>query len=424
MNLNKKISNTLTSDLKIIAEREGISFQKLTRRIKSGRIMVLKNKKSKNPVPTAIGEGLRTKVNANIGLSTDLSDMKLELKKAKTIQKYGADLLMDLSSAKGTEDFSELLLKQVSIPVGVIPIYQLAVSSKKKFVDTTEDDFLNAIQKQARNGYDPLELHLSLTRSNLKELWKEDRSIKIVSRGGAMVARWMIANSKENPLYENFEYILEMAKDLNFSIGFVPTLRPGCLGDSLHTSYYNEIKIISELVQNALKSGVQVRIPGPNHMAMNEIQNFVKWEKETCHFVPLGSLGPVVTDVSIGFDHISHAIGAAISSSAGADYITAIYRSEHLGLPTIRDISEGILSSRIAAHAADISKNPEKWLEWDREIAEARAKLDWNSMLEKSICPNRAKRIWLRLNVKSEGCSICGDFCPIKSFYKFENIDK
>jgi len=396
-----------------IARKEDIEEERLRRHIAKGRVVVLKNINHEID-PVAIGKDLKVKVNANIGTSRTFVDIETEKEKAMTAEKYGADTIMDLSTGGDLDKIRKEIIKTVNIPVGTVPIYQAAeeqLKKKKAIVEMSEDDMFNAIEKHLKDGVDFITVHVGVTRESIKRL--KERTCYIVSRGGSFLAAWMIHNEEENPLYKNFEYLLELAKSFNAVLSLGDGLRPGCIEDATDFSQLSELYTLGRLVKKARDYGVQSMVEGPGHIPIDQIEANVLLEKKICDEAPFYVLGPLVTDVSLGYDHITGAIGGAMAALYGADFLCYVTPSEHLALPTIEDVKLGVIASKIAAHSVNLLRNKGSF-EKDREIAKARENLDWKKQIRFSIDPAYASSIRKERSGDIETCSMCGELCAIK----------
>jgi len=411
-------NNILTSLMKTIAGSEAISPQRLLRFIKDGRAVIPLNKKHHIKKPCGIGSGLRTKVNANIGTSTDKSEIKDEIEKLRVAIRYGTDTVMDLSVGGDLKKIRKEILKRSPVPVGTVPVYEVAVNaqkSKNNFLNFTVSDVLDVLESQAQEGVDFFTIHSGVTKKSLNSLRRQKRILGIVSRGGAILASWMSYHNKENPFYEYFDKILDMAYKYDVTISLGDGLRPGSILDATDSAQISELKILGELAVRAKRKNVQVMIEGPGHVPLDQIKKNIILEKKICHDAPFYVLGPLVTDVAAGYDHINAAIGGALAASYGADFLCYVTPSEHLRHPSIEDVREGVIASRISAHAADIVKNPNSAKAWDRKISEARKKRDWKKQADLSIDPDKAREY--RVSSKPhllDVCTMCGKYCSIK----------
>ncbi|MEM3550919.1 MAG: phosphomethylpyrimidine synthase ThiC [Candidatus Bathyarchaeia archaeon] len=408
----------ITEEMRIVAKDEGESPQTLCQRIAEGTVIITRNIHRENVHPVGIGEGLRTKVNANIGTSQDLCDLNLELEKARIAVKYGADTIMDLSTAGDLGQIRKAIIKAVNAPIGTVPIYQAAIEAAEKkgaIIHMTEDDIFNTVERHAKDGVDFMTVHCGVTQQIVKKLAKNPRLMGVVSRGGTFLAAWILHHDKENPLYANYDYLLEIAKKYDFALSLGDGLRPGCIFDSTDRPQIQELLIIGELVERARAANVQVMVEGPGHLPLNHVAANVQLEKSICKDAPFYVLGPVVTEIAPGYDHIVGAIGGALAGLAGADFLCYLTPAEHLGLPSLEDVKEGVIATKIAAHAADIAKLGAKASAQDLAMAKARASLDWKRQFENAIDPEKAKRVHGRVRPKSlETCSMCSEYCAIK----------
>lgn len=411
--------NKLTEEMVIVAEREGIEPQLLMSYVAEGSVVILKNcKRKKNILPLGIGKSLRTKVNANIGTSGDLAEIPLELEKLRVAVESGADTVMDLSTGGVVDEARRAIIEHSTVPVGTVPIYQAALEAVRKgksFVEMTSDELFDCIKKHAEDGVDFMTVHCGITLNAIEVLKRHPRVMGVVSRGGTLMMEWMLYNQKENPLYEHFDRLIELAREYDIVLSLGDALRPGAIHDASDAPQITELYTLGELTLRARKAGVQVMIEGPGHMPMDQIQANVMLEKKICHGAPFYVLGPLVTDVAAGYDHISSAIGGAIASAAGADFLCYVTPSEHLRLPSVEDVREGVIASRIAAHAGDIVKDVKGAREWDLNMSRARKALDWAKQYAQAINPERAKEVRESLLPGDlEVCTMCGDFCAIK----------
>lgn len=398
-------------EIKQIASKEKIEERKLRELINNGRVCIF----GKGEKAIGIGELLSTKTNANIGTSPDYCDVEEELKKLKAAEEAGADTVMDLSTGGNTLENLKTIIKNARIPAGSVPVYSAVCNSsarKKGLFDLSEDDFLRAVEEHVRAGVDFITVHSAITREGVKLARK--RVLKIVSRGGSFLAAWMTENNKENPLYTNFDCILELVRAKNIAISLGDALRPGCLADANDEAQLHELKVQGELVKKCFAAKVGVVCEGPGHVPLNQIAEHIKFQKRVCSNAPYYLLGPIVTDVAPGYDHISSAIGAAVAAAAGADYICVVTPSEHLALPTAEDVREGVMAARIAAHAGDVAKYGEKFAERDKQMSLARAKLDWEKQFQLALDSRKAREIKEKRKTKSKACSMCGEYCAYK----------
>jgi phosphomethylpyrimidine synthase len=408
----------ITDEINEVAASEGISAEVLASEIASGTVVITRN--TNHPIkPLGIGKGLRTKVNANIGTSKDKVSFDDEIEKLNVLVKYGADAVMDLSTGGAIKDLRRILLSRSSIAVGTVPIYEAAIfaaGAYGRISKMTVDDLFSVIEKHAEEGVDFVTVHSGLTRKAVERLREEGRVLDIVSRGGSFLLEWMIYNDKENPLYEYYDRLVDIAKRYDLTLSLGDGLRPGCIEDATDRSQMEELLTIGELRDRALESGVQVIVEGPGHVPLNQVELNIKIQKEICKGAPFYVLGPLVTDIAMGYDHIAAAIGGAIAGAAGADFLCYVTPAEHIRLPSIKDVKEGLIASKIAAHAADIAKGVPGAIELDRKMAKCRKDLDWNGQIELSFNPEMVRE-W-RSEVppaEQEVCSMCGEFCAIRT---------
>ncbi|MBW2980761.1 phosphomethylpyrimidine synthase ThiC [Candidatus Woesearchaeota archaeon] len=402
----------VTLEMEAVSKGEAIPVKRLMKGIAEGRIVIPANKLHKKLNPIGIGDELRTKVNANIGSSPNKADIQDELKKLDVAVGAGTDTIMDLSTGGDIDKIRQEIVAHSTIPVGTVPIYQ-AVVEKGDVLELKAEDFLKAIRKHARDGVDFLTIHSGLTREVLPLVKK--RLAGVVSRGGAFLVKWMLHHRAENPLFENFDKILDIAIDNDVTLSLGDGLRPGCIKDATDKAQIHELKVLGQLAKRAMEKNVQVIIEGPGHVPLNQIEMNLKLQKEYCNNAPFYVLGPLVTDIAPGYDHITSAIGGALAAYHGASFLCYVSPKEHLGLPNPDDVREGVIASRIAAHAADIAKGIKGAQWWDDELSEARSKLDWDTVLKLSINPEKARKIREESGpVDDDVCSMCGKFCSVK----------
>ncbi len=386
----------------------------------SGRIAIFKNK-LRTIAPVGVGTGLSTKVNANIGSSPDMFSIETELEKLKVCIEAGADTVMDLSTGGDLILFRRMILNHSTIPLGTVPLYEAAVEmrkNKKSMMDMQISDFIRIIRRQAEEGVDFMTIHSGITRNSLESLRSQERIVGITSRGGAIIAEWIKHNSKENPLYEHYDEILDILAEYNVVISLGDGLRPGASHDAQDRGQIHEMIVLGELARRAREKGVQAIIEGPGHMPADMIADNMRLEKSLCDGAPYYVLGPLVTDVAPGYDHITAAIGGAIAAMSGADFLCYVTPAEHLRLPTVQDVRDGVIASRIAAHAGDIVKLGAKARAWDDEMSRARKKRDWEGMFSLAIDPVKARAYRGELpSGEDDQCSMCGEFCAIKRDY-------
>lgn len=410
--------NIITPLVRQVARLEGINSGKLMRLIACGKAVIPLNKNHKIKKPCAIGSTLSTKINANIGTSTDDSSLADEIQKLKIAIKHGADALMDLSVGGNLLKIRQEVLKHSTVPVGTVPVYQVAVGAQKKnnnFLKFSAHDVLTVLKEQAVEGVDFFTIHSGVTQSSFKVLEKQKRLMGIVSRGGAIIASWMKYHKQENPFYSHFDDILDIAYKYDVTLSLGDGLRPGSILDATDKAQIAELKILGVLAKRAWRRGVQVMIEGPGHVPLGQIEKNIALEKKYCHGAPFYVLGPLVTDVAPGYDHITSAIGGAIAAKSGADFLCYVTPAEHLRHPNASDVREGVIASRIAAHAGDLIKRKEIAIKWDRNISVARKNRDWKKQICLSIDPDKAREYRLSSKPKlARVCTMCGKYCSIK----------
>jgi phosphomethylpyrimidine synthase len=415
----------ITKEMEIVARDEDVSTEWLREKIASGRIVIPANRNHRGVKPLGIGEGLRIKVNTNLGTSSDHIDLEEELRKLEVSIQAGTDAVMDLSTGGDIDAIRKEIIRHAPIPVGTVPIYEAAIEAAKKrnaLAKMRVEDLFEVIERQAEEGVDFMTLHCGVTRNTVERLKRSHRLLGVVSRGGSFLVEWMIYNNQENPLYEHYDLILKIAREYDVTLSLGDGLRPGCLADATDRPQVAETIVLGELAERAWAEGVQVMIEGPGHVPLDQIEANVLLEKRLCKGAPFYVLGPLVTDISPGYDHITCAIGGAIAGKAGADFLCYVTPSEHLKLPTVEDVREGVIATRIAGHAADIARGNKKALERDIEMSKARKAFDWDRQIELSIDPEKARRY--HEEGKSTGkdvCTMCGEFCAIKRVKDFFN---
>ena len=421
--LAKARAGITTPEMKIVADKEQVDLLWLRDKIAEGRVVIPANVNHKGLVPCGIGEGLRIKVNANIGTSSDRAVLDDELAKLKVSIEAGADTVMDLSTGGDIDLCRSRILAESPIPVGTVPIYQAvveAVNEQGGLIDLTVDNLFKVIEGQAAEGVDFITVHCGLTRAALALLKDQGRVTDIVSRGGAFLTTWMLHHDRENPLYENFDRLLSIAKKYDVTLSLGDGLRPGCLADATDRAQVHELMTLGQLTKWAWDKDIQVMIEGPGHVPLNQIKANVILQKQLCHHAPFYVLGPLVTDIAAGYDHVACAIGGAVAGEAGADFLCYVTPSEHLSLPNVEDVREGVIVTRIAAHAADIARGNKIAIDRDRKMSEARKNLDWDTQMELVIDPVRAKRRREESPpTEDDVCTMCGKFCAIKQVKEY-----
>ena len=416
----------ITPSLKSVAEEEEITPEDLLDLVAQGKVVIPLNPNHSPIHPVGIGQKLKTKVNVNIGTSLDFPQEENELKKVEVALKYETDTLMDLSTGGDITKIRKMILEKARIPLGTVPVYQAAIEAIEKrnsIVEMKEDDLFSVIVAQAQEGVDFMTVHAGLTSKAIDRLKNQGRVADVVSRGGAFHLAWMLHNQKENPLYANFDRLLEIAYKHDVTLSLGDGLRPGSILDATDRPQVEELLTLGELVQRAWEHNVQVMVEGPGHIPLDQVEMNVKLQKRICHEAPFYVLGPLVTDIAPGYDHIVSAIGGAIAAAAGADFLCYVTPSEHLGLPSVDDVREGLIASKIAAHSADIVKGVKGALNRDLQISEARKKLDWDKQQELALDPHKFKDVRKKRKSKSKACSMCGDFCAMQIVSEFLNSE-
>ncbi len=421
--LSRARNGELPPEIVRAAAEEGVSPGKLRDSVSAGRAVIPRNRLRKSVRPVAVGEGLRVKVNANVGSSRDRADVALEMEKMRVAVAAGADAVMDLSTGGPIDEIRRAILAECPVPVGTVPVYQAAADAagkKKSWVQLSADDFFEGIEKQAKDGVDFMTVHCGVTREALDRLVREGRRLDIVSRGGSLLAEWMSYNGKENPFFEQYDRLVEICRAYDITISLGDGLRPGCLSDATDRAQVHELMTLGELTERAWAKDVQVMIEGPGHVPLHQVAANVQLEKRLCHGAPFYVLGPLVTDIAPGYDHITSAIGGALAAWSGADFLCYVTPSEHLRLPPIEDVREGVIASRIAAHAADIARGIPGAIDRDNRMAEARRRLDWKAQIELSLDPERARamRGGSLPAADENACTMCADLCAIKTSQK------
>jgi phosphomethylpyrimidine synthase len=412
MTLLTEAKKRVTEDIEDVAKSEGVTSERLRRNVTSGRSVIVKSPSDASPA-LGIGEILRTKINANIGTSLECIEKNEELLKAKTALEFGADTVMDLSTGGDLDQMRREILQEVEAPIGTVPIYQAALL-RDAVTSMTSDDMFNMVRKHARDGVGFMTIHAGVNLKSLDALKKSRRILGVVSRGGALTIAWMTHNGEDNPFYSEYEYLLEIAREFDFVISLGDGMRSGCLRDASDRPKFMEYIQLGELTERAHDRGVQIIVEGPGHVPLNEIEPNVKAIKSLTGGAPLYLLGPLVTDITPGYDHITGAIGGALAGMCGANFLCMTTPSEHLGLPTRDDIKQGTIVTRIAAHVADLARGLPQARELDEQMAKSRANLDWEKQFQLSIDPERARAKFNCRSRMTDACSMCGDLCAIK----------
>lgn len=416
MQLKEAKRGNATEELREIARDEGRSVDDLIEEVSKGRLVIPKNSKRKNVKSTGIGGGLRTKINANVGTSPDHAGVDEEVEKAKIAVEYGADTVMDLSIGGDVDEVRRAIISAVDVPIGTVPIYQagLKAADNGNIVDMTSDDIFNSIRAHAEDGVDFVTVHCGVTRDTVETLRERGRLMNFVSRGGSFLSAWMLHNEEENPLFSEFDYLLELAQEYDLTLSLGDGLRPGCIADASDRAQFRELFTLSDLVERSRENDVQVMVEGPGHLPLDHIESNIKLEKDSCNGAPFYVLGPIVTDIAPGHDHLVGAIGGALAAWLGADFLCYVTPSEHLCLPDKKDVKEGVIASRVAAHSADIARGIDRDL--DLEMSKARRDFDWEKQFELAIDPEKAKKLRSErpAELDPETCSMCSEYCALK----------
>lgn len=412
----------ITEQMRTVAAKERMDINRLKELVAKGQIVIPANKNHKSLDAEGVGTGLRTKINVNIGVSKDCCNMDVELEKARMAIELKAEAIMDLSCFGKTEEFRRRLIEMSPAMIGTVPMYDAIGMLDKDLKNITVDEFFSVVEKHAEDGVDFMTIHCGMNRATAEKVKRNKRLTNIVSRGGSLLFAWMELNNQENPFYEYYDRLLDILARYDVTLSLGDACRPGSIHDATDASQVEELIVLGELTKRAWEKNVQVMIEGPGHMAINEIAGNMMLEKRLCHGAPFYVLGPIVTDVAPGYDHITSAIGGAIAAANGADFLCYVTPAEHLRLPNLDDIKEGIIASRIAAHAADIAKGVPGARDWDNAMSEARANVDFPRMIELAMDPEKARRYREESKPESEDtCTMCGEMCPMKNMKKILN---
>lgn len=406
----------ISPQMEAVAKAEGLDAGFIREGVAKGTIVIPANVRHVNLAPCGIGEGLSTKVNANIGTSSDFGNVNTELEKLCVAVEAGADTVMDLSTGGDIPAIRRTIIAVSTRPIGTVPIYQAGIDAIGKhgaIVKMTVDDIFNTIEENARDGVDFITVHCGVTQAALDRLKQQGRVTDVVSRGGAFMVGWMLHNNGENPLYEYYDRLLDISREFDVTLSLGDGMRPGSLADATDRTQVEELLTLGELVQRAQEAGVQVMVEGPGHLPLDQIDTNVRLQKAVCKGAPFYVLGPLVTDIAAGYDHITGAIGGAIAAISGADFLCYVTPSEHLAIPDTEDVRDGVIATRIAAHAADIVKGVKGAAEKDRQMAMARKRLDWKEQARLSLDPERFNRVHGERATKGSACSMCGQYCAM-----------
>lgn len=407
---------TTTPEMESVAQKEGLEADFIRQGVADGTIVVPVNINHGGVEACGIGKGLRTKVNANIGTSSVYGSIETELEKLQVAIESGADTVMDLSTGGDISAIRQAIITSSPLPIGTVPIYQAGIKAIEKcgaIVKMTADELFTVIEEHARGGVDFVTVHCGVIRSAIARLKQQGRIADVVSRGGAFLIGWILHNERENPLYEQYDRLLEIAREFDVTLSLGDGMRPGSLSDATDRAQIEELLVIGELVERAQQAGVQVMVEGPGHLPLNHIEANVRLQKSICKEAPFYVLGPLVTDVAAGYDHITGAIGGAIAAAAGTDFLCYVTPAEHLSLPDPEDVRQGVIASRIAAHAGDIVKGVKGAADWDLKMSIARKKLDWEEQARMSLNPERSQQVHGKHARAGATCSMCGEFCAM-----------
>lgn len=412
----------ITEQMKVVATKEGKNPEEIRALVAEGKIAIPANKNHKTLSPEGVGQGLRTKINVNLGISKDCCDCDKELEKVRTAINMKAEAIMDLSNYGKTAEMRKTIVEMSTAMLGTVPIYDALGYYDKDLKDITAEEFFEVVEKHGRDGVDFITVHAGLNREAVETVKRNKRLTNVVSRGGSLLFAWMEMNKAENPFFEHFDRLLDICEKYDMTLSLGDALRPGSINDATDASQIKELITLGELTKRAWDRNVQVIIEGPGHMAINEIEANMTLQKRLCHGAPFYVLGPIVTDVAPGYDHITSAIGGAIAATYGADFLCYVTPAEHLRLPTLEDMKEGIVAAKIAAHAADIAKGIKGARNWDNEMSKARADIDWNKMFELALEPEKPRNY--RAESKphdEESCTMCGKMCSMRTMKKVLN---
>lgn len=406
----------VTKEMETVAQKEQMDTKELMELVAKGTVAIPANINHKSLSAEGIGDGLKTKINVNLGISGDCKDYTLEFEKVKMAIDFGAEAIMDLSNYGKTNTFRKQLIEYSPAMIGTVPMYDAIGYLEKDLLDIKAEDFLKVVEAHAKEGVDFMTIHAGINKRAVECLKRDKRKMNIVSRGGSLLFAWMEMTGNENPFYEHYDEVLDILREYDCTISLGDALRPGCIDDSTDAGQISELIELGALTERAWQKDVQVMVEGPGHMAMNEIAANMKIQKRICHNAPFYVLGPLVTDIAPGYDHITSAIGGAIAANNGANFICYVTPAEHLRLPDLSDVKEGIIASKIAAHAADIANGIKGARDIDNKMADARHKLDWDAMFEVAIDKEKAKRYYESTPVSERHtCSMCGKMCAVRT---------
>ena len=426
--LSSALKGLITPEMEQVAAREGVAPEFVRQGVAEGTIVIPRNTQRRGITPAGIGAGLRTKVSASIGVYGDKGTIEDETAKIKAAVAAGTDSVMDLSVSGDIDAMRRETLNATPTPVGTLPLYQAVAESARKYGSSVKmdvEEMFEVIERQAADGVDFLALHCGTTMDVVERAKQEGRVDPLVSYGGSHLIGWMLHNRRENPLYEQYDRVLEIARKYDVTVSIADGMRPGCLADALDAAQVHEMVIIGELVRRAREAGVQIMVKGPGHVPLNKLKATVTLQKSLCKGAPYFVFGPIVTDIAAGYDHVAAAIGGAVSAWAGAEFICYVTPSEHIGLPDAAQVHEGVVAARIAAHAADLAKGLPGAAEWDLELSKARKAMDWKKQIALAVDPKRAEEFRkTRSDDTSSACAMCGKYCAMEVVSKYLGISK
>ena len=409
----------VTEEMEIVAQKEGLPVETIVERVAKGTVAIPANRNHKSLSPNGIGQGLKTKINVNLGISKDCTNIDKEMEKVKGAIDMGVESIMDLSSYGKTEEFRKRLINESPAIIGTVPVYDAVGFYDKKLEDIKAEEFLDVVRKHGENGVDFVTVHAGLNRDTVDTFKRNGRLMNIVSRGGSLIYTWMELNNQENPFYEYYDELLKICREYDITISLGDALRPGAIEDGTDAAQVHELIVLGELTKKAWEQDVQIIIEGPGHIKIDEIETNVKLAKSLTHGAPFYVLGPITTDVAPGYDHITSAIGGAVAAWHGVDFLCYVTPAEHLRLPTEEDMKEGIIASQIAAHVADIGKGVKDADKWDYDMSKARQELDWDKMFDLALDPTKPRRYREESQPELEDtCTMCGEICAVRSMNK------
>ena len=406
----------LTPEIETVAKKEHMPVEKLMQLVAEGKVAICANKNHTCLDPEGVGSMLRTKINVNLGVSRDCKDYNIEMQKVMSAVNLGAEAIMDLSSHGNTQPFRQKLTHECPAMIGTVPVYDSVIHYQRDLATLTAQDFIDVVRLHAEDGVDFVTLHCGITRKTIEQIKKHKRKMNIVSRGGSLVFAWMCMTGEENPFYEHYDEILDICEEYDVTISLGDACRPGCLADATDVCQIEELVRLGELTKRAWDHNVQVMVEGPGHVPLDQVAANMKVQQSICMGAPFYVLGPLVTDIAPGYDHITSAIGGAIAAASGADFLCYVTPAEHLRLPDVDDVKEGIIASKIAAHAADIAKGVKGARDIDDKMAAARHKMDWDEMFEIALDGEKARRFFEQTPpADRHTCSMCGKMCAVRT---------